>query len=774
MRIARLDPVERVFLVLGAAFAIVATVVAITELARLPSGTVLVALLFIASIAAASAFRVRVGTTAEIPSFGGAVALLVLVADIVDPLAAAGVYAIGVFAGYAIMLRRASLALYAGGLGAAAALVFVLVFEAIIRAEAFPIVAAAGASAAYMVTLLTIEFGRRSGRWGRDGGVGVSGLRPLALLGLWGVIVVASVVLASMSTVIADASIAGQDAALAGLLAVAGAAVFVVLALAGRIRTLARQLRIVLGAAIRLPWDDVEDADALLIDLVRDAAGADEVTIGDVAGERRDIEAVLDDDGSRRIVARRVLNAPGFDEGDRRVVAALVHIQRLVMRSRVDLHELRRRARTDGLTGLSNYRTFHENLAALNAGRGFDDAMAVLYVDLDDFKPLNDRHGHGFGDEVLTHVVRRIVDSVRPSDLVARVGGDEFAVILSQLSSLEQAELIAERILENTARPLEIDGVRITPRLSIGLAYSEHREEDVSRLVDDADRTMLAVKRTAKERGKTRPKGNLGVSKRRSALVNDLVARAVAERTFTIAYQPIVRLVEQRIWAFEALVRIGDDVVGDLAPSEFVRAVERIGLLDEFTRSITRSALEQTREFRAITAEVACVTVNVEAQQVLPDRLGDFFVEIAEEFDDVTLCLELNEHSVASVSDLLREHAERLRSHGILIALDDYGAADSSVDALVRIPMDILKIDRSLISDLSDVRLVEGIRSLQSFGDHVDYALVVEGVEDAEAVRVLVSLGVRSAQGFLFGRPASAEETLARLRRTGSAAVTAP
>ncbi|MGI9822653.1 EAL domain-containing protein [Agromyces sp. Marseille-Q5079] len=774
MRIARLDTVERVFLVLAAVVAIVLAAVAIVEVARLPTGTIFVALLFIASIAAASAFRVPVGTTAEMPSFGGAVALLVLVAGVVDPFAAAGVYAIGVFAGYAITLRRPGLALYAAGLGATAALAFLLVFEAVIRAGVLPIAAAVAAATAYIVTLLAIEFGRRSGRWGRDGGVGVSGLRPIALLRLWGLVVAASVLLILLSTSVADASTLSRDAALAGLLAVTVAAVFVVLALAARLRTLARQLRIVLGAAIRLPWDDVDDVDAMLIDLVRDAAGADEVTIGAVAGERRDIDAVLSDDGSRRLVARRVVNAPAFDEGDRRIVAALVHIQRLVVRSRADLRDLRRRARTDGLTGLSNYRTFHENLSALNAGRGFDDAMAVLYVDLDDFKPLNDRHGHGFGDEVLTHVVRRIVDSVRPSDLVARVGGDEFAIILSQLSSLGQAELIAERILENTARPLEIDGVRITPRLSVGLAYSEHREEDVSRLVDDADRTMLAVKRTAKERGKERRKGNLGVSKHRSAHLNDLVARAVAEQSYTIAYQPIVSLVDQRIWAFEALVRVGDDVAGDLAPSEFVRAVERLGLLDEFTRSITRTALEQTREFRSITAEVSCVTVNVEAQQVLPERLGDFFVEIAREFDDVTLCLELNERSVASVSDLLRDQAERLRSHGILIALDDYGAADSSVDALVRIPMDILKIDRSLISDLSDVRLVEGIRSLQSFGDHVDYALVVEGVEDAAAVSVLAGLGVRSAQGFLFGRPASAEETVARLRRTGPVAVTPP
>lgn len=774
MRNARLDPVERVFLVLGLVFAAVVSVIAIAHTVALPPAPIFLTVVFIASVAAASAYRIPVGTTAQMPSFGGAVALLVLVIPELDPLVAVGLYAIGVFASYVVMLRRAALGAYAAGLGAASALVFVVVYDWLLDA-AMPVpVDAAVASAAYVATLLVIEFARRSGRWARDGGVGFSGLRPLALLTVWVVITAASVVLAFLQSAILTGSALSREAALSGMLAVAIAAVFVVLALVRRIRTLTRQLRIVLGAAVRLPWEDVENPDALLVDLVSDAVGDAEVVIGQEPSESGDIEAPLTDDGSRRLLVSRPVNAQAFDEGDRRVVDALAHIERLVVRSRADLRDLRRRARTDGLTGLSNYRTFHEALTTANAMRGYDDAMAVLYVDLDDFKTVNDRYGHGFGDEVLTHIVRTFVESVRPDDLVARVGGDEFAIILSKLSSLEQAELIAERIIENASRPIEIGSVHLTPGLSVGLAYSEHREEDVSRLVDDADRTMLTVKRRGKERGNDERKGNLGISKHRSSHLNDLVARAVAEESFTLAYQPIVSLVDRRIWAFEALVRVTDDVGGGLAPAEFVEAVARLGLLDEFTRVVTRKALVHATGFRAICPEITCVAVNIDADQVLPAQLGSFFTEIAEEFDDLTLCLELNERSVAVVSDELRSELERLRGAGILIALDDYGAVHSSVDALVRVPMDVLKIDRSLIGDLADVRFVEVVRAMQSFGDSLDYALVVEGVEDAAAADLLASIGVRSAQGFLYGQPASAAGTAERLRRSGSVAVRVP
>jgi len=281
---------------------------------------------------------------------------------------------------------------------------------------------------------------------------------------------------------------------------------------------------------------------------------------------------------------------------------------------------------------------------------------------------------------------------------------------------------------------------------------------------------MLAIKKS-RRRGGPAHESSINISGHRSSQMNDIVARAIDEDLLELAFQPIVSLVTSQIWAFEALLRYTDPELGPLSPPSLVEKAKSLGRLDALTRQVAVKAMAAAADFRLIEPSIVCMTINVEAGQILPQRMGTFVTELAASYPDISLCLELNERSVARVSSAVREQAENLRDIGIMIALDDYGSQDSSVDALVRVPMDILKIDKSLVDDLDDVRQQEVLTALQGFGDNLEYSMIVEGVENETMARHLTALGIRSAQGFHYGVPQSLEKTLARLEEFGAAAV---
>jgi len=474
--------------------------------------------------------------------------------------------------------------------------------------------------------------------------------------------------------------------------------------------------------------------------------------------------------GGQYLVARRDPMDLPFTNDDRRALEALAHTADVVFSARESIGGLTIRANTDPLTGLPNYGAFQDALANINDHRDYSEALAVLFIDLDDFKRMNDRYGHQAGDEILSELGRRLSAVVRPYDVVARVGGDEFVVILTRLSSLAEAKVLAERIMEASGEPLPVSGSVINPILSIGLAYSAHRETDVNQLLRDADRSMLAIKKS-RRRGGPANESSINISGHRSSQMNDIVARAIDEDLLELAFQPIVSLVTGQIWAFEALVRYTDPELGPLSPPSLVEKAKSLGRLDALTRQVALKAMAAAADFRLIEPRIVCMTINVEAGQILPQRVGTFVEELADRYPGISLCLELNERSVARVSTAVRAQADHLRDIGIMIALDDYGSQDSSVDALVRMPMDILKIDKSLVDDLDDVRQREVLTALQGFGDNLEYSMIVEGVENEAMAQHLSLLGIRSAQGFHYGVPRSFEKTLARLEEFGAAAV---
>ncbi|MGO4692130.1 EAL domain-containing protein [Glaciibacter sp. 2TAF33] len=796
-----------------AVFAAIAVVLMANSLAQLIIGPAvrwpiaLVGVLCVATLELACVSLVR--KPRRTPAISLPVIALPALSPAVPQWIAVGVIALGVFLIMLVRTQRTGVALYGGGLAGVGAAASVIIFNALtstsglLTATAVPtaaetpsgvpgLVAGPIACVGYIVVVLALEVLRLRLTKATPIRVTLRSLWPLRIA----VVAAACVVLSFFAALWSDHGLpfvySRNDAlntiiVLLVLTVLAGGAKLVIrnTVMQGRLNglihgasalsELAKYARPVGTASTPKAvavCESTRDITDTLCETVADAIGVETVDVQTAPPRRGEIgaEVVLGDDVVRYIVAHRDPMDLGFNADDRKAISALAHTANLAVKSRRNIGGLTERANTDPLTGLPNYGAFQEALTNINEHRDYSEALAVLFLDLDDFKKLNDRYGHQTGDGILSELGRRLSQVVRPHDVVARVGGDEFVIILTHLSSLPEAKRIAERIMEFSGEPLTVGATTFSPVLSVGLAYSAHRETDINQLVQDADRSMLEIKKARRRNGVAKA-SSLSISSHRSSQLNDVVARAIDEDRLELAFQPIVSLVTGQIWAFEALMRYTDAELGPISPSTFVEKAKGLGRLDKLTRQVAVKAMAAAAEFRLIEPQVFCMAINVEAGQILPRRVGSFFEDLAERYPGISLCLELNERSVAKVSTELREQAEHLRDIGMMIALDDYGSRDSSVDALVRVPMDILKIDRSLVDDLGDIRQREVLTALQGFGDKLEYSMVVEGVENDAMARHLHAIGIRNAQGFHYGVPRSFARTIARLEEFGALAV---
>jgi diguanylate cyclase (GGDEF)-like protein len=703
-----------------------------------------------------------------------------------------GIIALGVFLIMLVRTGRIVIALYGGGLAGTGAAVSVGICTWLTTSGAPSLVAWPMAALGFMVFVVAVEIVRIRFTKSSPIGVTLRSLWPLRVVVVAAAGVAMSFVAALWShgglpSVYSSDDVRNEIIVLLAITVVGGGA-----KLAIRNRVMQRRLNGLISGTNALselgkyarPVGTAATATAVaacnssaditetLCEVVASTVGAEAVSVRGTPPRAREIgaELAIDDDQTRYVVAYRDPIDLSFTVDDRNAIAALAHTANVVINARRNIGGLTERANTDPLTGLPNYGAFQEALANINEHRDYSEALAVLFIDLDSFKKLNDSYGHQAGDEILRVLGRRLSEVVRPHDVVARVGGDEFVIILTRLSSLPEAKETAERIMEFSGEPLTVGTMTFSPLLSVGLAYSAHRETDINQLVQEADRSMLQSKKDRRRNGVTRSSG-LRVSSHRTSQLNDVVARAIDGDRLELAFQPIVSLVTGQIWAFEALMRYTDTELGPISPSAFVEKAKGLGRLDKLTRQVAVKAMAAAAEFRLVEPQVFCMAINVEASQILPDRVGSFIEELAEGYPGISLCLELNERSVAKVSSELRVQAEHLRDIGMMIALDDYGSRDSSVDALVRVPMDILKIDRSLVDDLGDVRQREVLTALQGFGDKLEYSMVVEGVENEAMAQHLHAIGIRNVQGFHYGIPQSLTQTLARLEEFGARAV---
>jgi diguanylate cyclase (GGDEF)-like protein len=411
---------------------------------------------------------------------------------------------------------------------------------------------------------------------------------------------------------------------------------------------------------------------------------------------------------------------------------------------------LAHQASHDALTDLPNRRHF---LQALEQVMGAPDTgtVAVLYVDLDGFKAVNDAFGHDAGDELLRHVAQRLAGQVRESDHLARLGGDEFAVLLA-VGSEEDAARAAGRLLDAINAPFAHDGHELRVGASIGIAVSDSGARDADELIRQADLAMYAVKADGKS-GHRVFDADLRMSARaRRELQRDL-RRAVENGELTLHYQPIVELATDAVIGLEALVRWQHPVRGLLPPSEFLPLAEETGLAIPLGRWVIREACFAAATW-ADTAGAPWISVNLSPIELHDPELH---ATVATALRDSGLApqrlvLELSERAV--LHDNGTRPLEALRQTGVRLALDDFGAGHSALRWLQLLPLDMLKIDRAFAPPLEDggdaADLIAGIVELAG---RLGLTTVAEGIEHPEQVATLAALGCEMGQGFHYSRP---------------------
>lgn len=420
---------------------------------------------------------------------------------------------------------------------------------------------------------------------------------------------------------------------------------------------------------------------------------------------------------------------------------------------RKDLEDqLRHQALHDALTGLPNRVLFIDRLShALVRRATSDPRAAILFVDLDDFKAVNDGLGHAAGDRILRSVTDRLASVVRPQDTVGRLGGDEFAFLLEQTNA-DDARCVAERVLDALARPFEFDGRAVTLTASIGIATSGRFTPDADPTIEadallrDADTAMYAAKSIGKGRIQVfnHRMDDIAVRQRdlRLALEN-----ALAGEGLVLEYQPIVDLANGTTLGLEALVRWDHPQLGRLAPVDFVPLAEASGLIGRLGDWVLVRACADMAD------SGVPVSVNVSAHQL---GLGELPARVAEVLHRNglpagQLQLELTESTLAGAGAGAETELKAIQALGVRIALDDFGSGYSSLEYLGRLPIDVLKIDRSLVERVHlEPQRREVLRAIGHIADRLGLETIVEGVEQEAQRQVLLELGFTRAQGFLF------------------------
>jgi diguanylate cyclase (GGDEF)-like protein len=489
--------------------------------------------------------------------------------------------------------------------------------------------------------------------------------------------------------------------------------------------------------------------DAALVDAANGRIGSVDVP---GAGSCATVAAPLDDVGSTSmlLVAR---SGGGFTPEERILLRAMARTLGLTLRTLKRTREEMRAALHDTLTGFANRALFLDRLThALSAAERHGTNVAVLYVDLDRFKVVNDSLGHAAGDEVLIAVARRIKGAIRDLDTPARLGGDEFAILVEDVQSLPAATCVAERIMQSLRSPFTVWSKEFQIAASIGIAISDGSTQKPEDLIRDADLAMYRAKIDAL--------GGYAVFERsmRAQLVERLdleenLRSADQRKEFRVHYQPIVRA-DGRLKGLEALVRWQHPVLGLLAPAQFLAVAEEAGLIAEIGWTVLEQACRDMAGW--IGRMPLDLNVNFAASQIAQADCTERVMATLERtgLPPERLIIELTETVLMQDSEAVVARLTQLHAHGVRFAVDDFGLGYSSLRYLLRFPIDVIKIPKPFIDRLATGDRESVIaRAIVKFAQGLGIPTVAEGIERQAELDVLNDLGCPAFQGFLFARP---------------------
>ncbi|RTE66730.1 EAL domain-containing protein [Amphritea opalescens] len=458
-------------------------------------------------------------------------------------------------------------------------------------------------------------------------------------------------------------------------------------------------------------------------------------------------------------------------------------------------------ARFDSLTGLSNRSVFSDRVQlAMDQAERNDSLGAVLFLDLDNFKRINDTFGHGMGDLLLKEVANRLFQSVcvddhetdpvdgSPTDIprvtgqlsldvrdkdqggllpqVARFGGDEFTVLLPHIEQIQDAENIARRILDTIGRSIDLAGQEVVITPSIGIAIFPHHGESVDSLMKNVDAAMYYVKHAGKNGYELFVNSMNVVAKRRLALETGL-RHAIEDNELTLHYQPQVDLRSGKIVGVEALLRWKSEQLGDVSPVEFISVAEETGLISAIGEWVMREACRQARQWQLDGLPHIRVAVNLSVRQFAKQHLEQLVAQVLEDTGLPVNCLELEitENMLMDDVEGSVETLHRLKALGVQLAIDDFGTGYSSLSYLKRFPIDRLKVDRSFIThvttDHDDAAVTQAIIAV---AHNMGLSVTAEGVEEKAQLAFLKQHACEEVQGYFFSRPLKADDLAAFLK----------
>lgn len=436
-----------------------------------------------------------------------------------------------------------------------------------------------------------------------------------------------------------------------------------------------------------------------------------------------------------------------------------LELRRLLSEREVRERQLTHDSLHDGLTGLPNRAFFMRRLgdATERARRLEDSLFAVVFLDLDDFKLINDSMGHHVGDEVIVAMARRLLECVRGGDIVARLGGDEFAILLERVTDARDAAIVAERVQTALTEPFNIDGFEHRVSASIGVALSSSAAERPEYLLRSADMAMYRAKNAGRNRFEMFDRAMHAEALARLQIETEL-RRAVDNQDFLLYYQPIVSLETGRIEMLEALMRWRHQERGIVAPADFVGVAEETGLIIPMGRWALKEACRQVRAWQLELGWDTPIglSVNLSVRQFGQIDLVRMVAATLQEtgLAPGSLHLEITESAIISQSHPAVNIIHDLRALGVAIHLDDFGTGYSSLSYLHRIPLDAIKIDRAFTSAIDSENLSrEVVRAILGLVRAVGVDAIAEGVNSEIQVDVLRDLGCEYAQGYLFSRP---------------------